>query len=73
MIRAEISLPPASYYRSRPASWAIFWTGERKILEDAALANMDLGVDLHAGDEPQSNRGQPALSSIELCVQPGLV
>ena len=32
---------------------------------------MDLGVDLDAGDEPQSNSGQGRLSTIETSVLPG--
>ena len=43
-----------------------------EILEHAARAEVDLGADLHAGDEPQSNRGQARLSSIEVSVQAAL-
>ena len=35
----------------------------QEILQDGPRTEVDLGVDLHAGDEPQSNRAQSDLSS----------
>jgi hypothetical protein len=44
----------------------------QEILQDAPRAEMDLGVDLHAGDEPKNKKGQPSLSPIEVSVQRGV-
>jgi hypothetical protein len=41
-----------------------------EILEHAARPEVDLGVDLHAGDVAKSNREQPAPSPIEVSVLP---
>jgi hypothetical protein len=42
-----------------------------EIFKDTAGAEVDLGVDLHAGDEAKDNTGQPALSATEVSVQSG--
>ena len=43
-----------------------------EILDDAARAEVNLGVDRHAGDETRSKKGQPMLSFSEVSVQSGL-
>ena len=42
-----------------------------EVLENAARAEVDLGVDLHAGDETKKKKGQLTLSPIKVSVLPG--
>ena len=47
----------APYQRSLPASWATFWTGKKEMFQDGPRGEVNLGVDLHAGNEPQRPTG----------------
>jgi hypothetical protein len=45
---------------------------QEEIFKDAPRTEVNLGVDLHAEDEPKDKKGQPSLSPIEVSVQRGV-